>query len=107
VTLNDPQFVEAARNLAQRALQATPDRGERIDFIVRQLLARSLAEKEMAIVRDSLGRFQRHYSTHVDDARRLIDVGESKANETFKPAELAAWTMIANQLMNLDEVLNK
>jgi hypothetical protein len=37
----------------------------------------------------------------------LIDVGDSSAGPSVAPAELAAWTMVANQLMNLDEVLNK
>ena len=34
-------------------------------------------------------------------------MGESKADPALDPATLAAWTMLANELMNLDEVLNK
>ena len=43
----------------------------------------------------------------LESAKKLIAVGESKADPTLDPSELAAWTMLANQLMNLDEVLNK
>jgi hypothetical protein len=107
VTLNDPQFVEAARGLAERALQAGPEFGPRVDFIAKQLLARRLTNEEAAIVRASFEKFQQHYATDADGAAKLIDVGESEAAANAPPAELAAWTMVANQLMNLDEVLNK
>jgi hypothetical protein len=107
VTLNDPQFVEAARRLAERALQAHSDSGGRINFIARRLLARRLTARENAIVHSSLEKFQSHYAAHAEEAKQLIDVGESEIESTAPPAELAAWTMVANQLMNLDEVLNK
>jgi hypothetical protein len=107
VTLNDPQFVEAARCLAERALQADSDSGGRINFIARRLLARRLTARENAIVHSSLEKFQSHYAAHAEEAKQLIDVGESEIESTAPPAELAAWTMVANQLMNLDEVLNK
>ncbi len=43
----------------------------------------------------------------LDEARRLIAFGESRADAALDPVELAAYTMAVNQLMNLDEVLNK
>ncbi len=48
-----------------------------------------------------------HYKAELAEAKKLIAVGESKADPKLDAAELAAWTMVANQLMNLDEVLNK
>ena len=48
-----------------------------------------------------------YYEQHPEDAELLIQVGESTPNETLESSELAAWTMLANELMNLDEVLNK
>jgi hypothetical protein len=48
-----------------------------------------------------------HYQGHPDDAKKLLSVGESKADPSLDAATLAAWTMLANQLLNLDEVLNK
>jgi hypothetical protein len=108
VTLNDPQFIEAARALAQLTLaQACQTTETRIDFMSRRLLARPLNEEELSIVRDSIGRLAAFYQSHPDDTTKLLAVGELKPNEAKEPAVLAAWTMLANELMNLDEVLNK
>ena len=41
------------------------------------------------------------------EAKKLLAFGDSKADEKLDPATFAAWTMLANELMNLDEVLNK
>ena len=48
-----------------------------------------------------------YYKSHADDANKLLAVGESKRDESIDPATHAAWTMLTNQLMNLDEMLNK
>ena len=107
VTLNDPQFVEAARRLAERALQAESEVDARMNFMAERLLARQLTSKEKDIVRGTFENYQHHYTMAGEDAKRLVDVGESVAEPSLPTAELAAWTMVANQLMNLDEVLNK
>jgi hypothetical protein len=108
VTLNDEQFVEAARHLAQIALK---DGGEsfegRIQLIGSRLLAREFRPTEIDIIRQSLEKLSAHYSANVEDARKVIQAGESPPTEGFDPVLLAAWTMLTNQLMNLDEVLNK
>jgi len=108
VTLNDVQYVEAARVLARRALKdggATPE--SRIDFIARRLLARPLRPEEVAVVKRSLNSLTSFYAGHSKEAGELIHTGESKPDATVAPETLAAWTMLTNQLMNLDEVLNK
>ncbi len=48
-----------------------------------------------------------YYKAHSDEAKKLIAIGDSKADPTVEPAALAAWTMTANELLNLDEALNK
>jgi len=107
VTLNDPQFVEAARVLADRALEMGGESDEaRIDFVARRLLARPLAAEEMAIVKASLGDLVESYRAQPDAAKQLIAVGDSKPRAS-DPAQLAGWTMLVNELMNLDEVLCK
>jgi hypothetical protein len=58
-------------------------------------------------VRGSAQKFSEHYTGHVDEAAKLITVGDSKPDASIPPEELATWTMVANQLMNLDELLNK
>jgi hypothetical protein len=108
VTLNDPQFIEAARALAQRALAEAPEAGDaRIDFVARRLLARPLRDDETKIVRASLDRLIAYYQSHPDDAAKLMKVGELPLDATRDPAVLAGWTMLANELLNLDEALNK
>ena len=108
VTLNDPQFIEAARALAQLTLeQAGEDLDSRIDFIARRLLSRPLQPAEQQVVRASAERLIAFYQSHSEDATRLLAVGELKPSANQEPTIVAAWTMLANELMNLDEVLNK
>jgi hypothetical protein len=108
VTLNDPQFVEAARHLAQRALKEGGDKTEnRIDFIARRLLARPFRAEEMQVVHAGLNDLLAHYKEKPEEAKKLIAVGESKADAALDAGTLAAWTMMVNELLNLDEVLNK
>jgi hypothetical protein len=108
VTLNDPQFVEAARSLAQWTLkEASESPAGRIGFLADRLLTRPLRAEEMKVVEDSLAGLLPYYREHPKDAAELIAVGESKADPALDVPTLAAWTMLANELMNLDEVLNK
>ena len=107
VTLNDPQFVEAARALADRALEMGGESPEsKIEFISERLLARSLVPDEMSIVKQSLDDLTAWYLAHPDDAKQLVGVGDSKPR-TADLVQLASWTMLANELMNLDENLCK
>jgi hypothetical protein len=108
VTLNDVQFVEAARHLATHALKEGGESVDsRLDFIARRLLARPFKPEESKIVLDSLDGLMAYYKAHPEDASKLIAEGDSKPDATLDPATLAAWTMLGNELLNLDEVLNK
>jgi hypothetical protein len=108
VTLNDPQFIEAARTLAQKALKEGGDKIEsRIDFVAQRLLARPFRAEEKQVVQGSLDDLLAHYKAKPDDANKIVAVGESKADASLDATTLAAWTMLINELMNLDEVLNK
>ncbi|MBM4067554.1 MAG: DUF1553 domain-containing protein [Planctomycetes bacterium] len=107
VTLNDPQFVEAARHLAQLTLKSSDKLDSRLDFMARRLLCRPLHADESRVLREVHGELLAHYRANPENARKLITVGESRPAPGMDPASLAAWTMVANQLLNLDEVLNK
>jgi len=107
VTLNDPQFVEAARVLAQSAIKSSADEAARIDFIGRHVLARPFTEKEATILKSSVASLRDVYVKSPDDAKSLLTVGDMKPDAAINPAELAAWTMLCNQVLNLDESLNK
>lgn len=108
VTMNDEQFVEAARALASRAMERTQkDVNQQLSFIAERLLDRPLRDEEMAVVQSSYRDFLKHYNTQPAEAKKLIHDGESRVDPGLPPAELAALTMVTNQLMNLDEVLTK
>jgi hypothetical protein len=108
VTLNDPQFVEAARHLAQTALKTDGENdAAKIDFIARRLLARPLLPAEQKIVQASLAELVAQYKAAPEEAKKLIAVGDSKADAALDATQLGAWTMLVNQLMNLDEVVCK
>ena len=106
--MNDPGFIEAARSLAQQAIKASNhDSAKTIDHIARAILCRPLQPNEQPIIQASYTDLQAHYQAHPEDATALISVGESQPDATLDKPTLAAWTMIANELLNLDEVLNK
>ena len=108
VTLNDPQFVEAARNLAEHALEAGgDDNAQTISYIGQHVLCRDLDENERAILLADRQEYLTYYQSNPDDAKALLAVGESPADERLDPPMLAAWTMVCNQVLNLDETLNK
>ncbi|MEY4271144.1 MAG: hypothetical protein RL250_10, partial [Verrucomicrobiota bacterium] len=107
VTLNDPQYVEAARQLAQHTLLASKDDATRLQAAMERVRARPPQPAELPILRDSLARLRAHYAGHPADAEALLKVGDAPADPALPKPELAAWTMLCSQLLNLDEVLNK
>ena len=107
VTMDDVQFMEAARMLAERSMEAHAGFGQRLDFIGTRVLARPLDPAERSILDKAYQAFLRYYEAHPDDAGKLLNVGEKRPDPGLPPAEFAALTMLANQMLNLDEVLNK
>jgi mono/diheme cytochrome c family protein len=108
VTLDDPQFIEAARHLAQLALEKKDvnEKG-RLNFMAERLLDRPLRPQERKITDGVLKKLETHYQADPKDAAELLSVGESKADPSLDKPSFAAYTMVANELMNMDEVLNK
>jgi hypothetical protein len=107
VTMNDVQFVESARALAERAMQSSASWDAQADFVATRLLARPLSLKERTIARKSFDRFKGYYSAHEDDARKFLNQGERKPDPALPQADFAAMAMLTSQFMNLDEVLSK
>ena len=108
VTLNDPQFVEAARHLAEAALtQSGGNDDASIDYVTSRVLCRDLKSHEREIIMGTKNILLDYYKSHPDDAAALVAVGESDASEPLDAAQLATWTMVCNQILNLDEVFNK
>ena len=105
--MNDPQFFEAARAFAELAIKESGTPEARIAYLFETATARLPKPVEAELL---LKTFQAHYQELKADpeaAKALITVGESAPDETLDAVEVAAWTMIANLILNLDEVLNK
>lgn len=108
LTMNDVQFVEAARVLAGRAMLAEKNNFDRqLDYLTEHLLSRRFGARERELTQLAYKDYLRHYDSEPAEARKLLAVGEMKTDTKLAPAEFAALTMVANQLMNLDEVLTK
>jgi hypothetical protein len=106
-TLNDPQGIEAARHLASLVMRGQADPVARIEMMARTVLSRPLVAAELTIVSESLETLLTHYAGDPVASKALIEIGESPTPEDLPASELAAYTMLANELLNLDEALNK
>jgi len=106
--MNERQFVECARALAERVMHEAGSKPEaRIAFMFKLATSRAPDARESA---ELLAAYQDHlanYTKNVEAAKKLIAVGESKPDPRLNPSELAAWTMVGNLILNLDEVMNK
>jgi hypothetical protein len=108
VLLNDPQFVEAARALAQRELLThQEDAGAGIGSAFERLASRKPSEREAQVLQALFEHQFAHYQAHVEDAKALLAIGESKRDESVDPARLAAMTVVVQAIMNLDDVVAK
>jgi mono/diheme cytochrome c family protein len=107
VSMNDPQFFEAARKLAERTILFSGSVPERLDYLAAKLLARPLDSREVDALTTSLKIYQSHYQANPQDAEAMLSIGASPFNTTLDPAETASWAMVANQFLNLDETLTK
>jgi hypothetical protein len=105
VTLNDPLFVEASRQLASRVLRAATVFDARLDALSLRLVGRTLAAPERAVVRHTLEVARKSYELDPTSAGALLAVGATPVDRSLPAPDLAAWTVVASQLMNLDESL--
>ena len=107
VIMNDPQFVEASRRLAERVMQKAKTPEERINAIAMALLSRTMSNNEFKVIKLTFDRAMERFTASPEAAQKLITVGESKPNPSLPASELAAWSIVANQILNMDETLNK
>jgi len=106
--MNDPQYVEASRWLAQRMMKQSGEKPEdRVMFAFELATARKPTERECAVLMNVFNTQIEKYRADQDGAIKLISIGESKRDENLDVAELAAWTCVANMILNLDETVTK
>lgn len=106
--MNDVQHFEAARAFAQRMMKEGGTSIEaRLAFAFRSATGREPEKKEMKVLEESYFKQLVRYEKDVEAAKQAISYGESKPDATLNVSELAAYTMVANMVLNLDEVLTK
>ncbi|NNC87405.1 MAG: DUF1553 domain-containing protein, partial [Akkermansiaceae bacterium] len=108
VTLNDTQFVEAARMLAERMLKDGGDAGDaRHAFAFELATARPPNDAELSTMRQIHRKALAKYEAAPDLAAKLLAVGEAKRDEALPAVEHAAATIVASLILNLDETLTR
>ena len=105
VTLNDPVYVEASQALARRMAGAGKERPDKIRLGVKLCLSRDPSEREV----ERLGRLYddaySRFAWDAEKARKMATEPLGPAPDGSDLADLAAWTVVANVLLNLDETL--
>jgi len=108
VTLNDPQFVEAARALAQRLIKEGGDTAEsRIALAFKLSTSRQPTQDEIDILKTTLTKQNAIFAADAKKAEEYLKVGESKRDESIPAIEHASWTVIAQMILNLDETVTR
>ena len=108
VTMNDVQFVEAARVFAQRILnQGGADFDSQIDYAFLLATSRPADELRKRVFRNLYDSQLKEFSRDKKRAEDLLGFGETKRDESIDLAQHAAWTTVASAILNLDEVLSK
>ena len=106
--LHGPQFVEAARHLAQRMMtEGGRTSDERITYGFRLVSARKPGRDELEVLREAYKANLERYANDEAAALKLLRVGESPFDTGLKPAELAAITSLARLLLNTNEAITK
>ncbi|MCE2880936.1 MAG: PSD1 and planctomycete cytochrome C domain-containing protein [Planctomycetaceae bacterium] len=107
VLWNDPQFVEAARVAAERVLRAEGNDATRMRELFRRATGEDPSESARTAMQAALDKSRARYKAAPEDAMKLVEIGEAPRAEGVDPAELAAWTMLANAVLSSDATIVK
>ena len=107
VLLNDPQFVEASRHLAWRTINEASDFNQRLDRMTSLLINRVLDADERETVRKSHADYLAVFKDKPENAKDFVSTGSTPLPENADLTELAAWTLVASKILNLDETLTR
>ncbi len=104
--LNDPSFVEAARVLAEKVLQApAKSDDDRLNFIYQRALGRSIQRKELTSLKKFLAVQREHLQSDKDEPVKIQKVGLAPAAKGADAIELGAWTSVCRVVLNLHETI--
>lgn len=106
--MNDVQYVEAARFLAERMMRGGGHTAaDRLQYGFRTVLSRRARPAELQVLTEALGYHRDRFLTDATGAEKLLKQGEAKRDASLPAAEHAAYTMVASMILNLDEAVTK
>jgi mono/diheme cytochrome c family protein len=108
VMMNDVQFVEAARRLAEKImLEGGADNKSKVTFAFRSIVARFPNDAEQAAILSLFAEYLKDFENDADAATKFLKAGESPRNMKLNANKLAAWTMVSHLLFNLSESVTR
>lgn len=108
VLMNDPQYVEASRVLAERMMkEAGSSQEDKITFAFKALTSRLPRAEEVELLKTLFAEELADFRKHPDRATQLLSTGEFKRDTSLDADELAAYTIVASSIMNFDEFIVK
>jgi hypothetical protein len=106
-TMNETGFVESARGLATRAWHAHTNNAERITWLFEAATARKPTDSETNILKARFANSRNIFLKDQESAKSLLQVGNTPVAPGIPPADLAAFSVLASVILNLDEVLTR
>ena len=107
VLLNDPQFVEASRYLAQTALEGNQELDKGIAWAFRKLTGIEIDENQLQILTDLFEEELSRFAETPTDAQAYASIGQAVSAAELDPAQLASMTVVVNTIMNFDDFYMK
>ena len=80
---------------------------ERVELMFQLVTSRQPTPQEISVLKSALQDHLKFYRSNLFAASKLVSQGESKANYIYDTPELAAYTAVANTILNLDETVYK
>ena len=106
MAMNNITFIEAARKIAERVSREGGEGAEqKLTFLTRLILSRPPTTLESQSLLDDFQRYHSEFKQDAKGATGLLGIGSSTRDAALPAAEVAAWTMVANTLLNLDEAI--
>jgi hypothetical protein len=105
--MNDVTFNEAARFIGKRMMkEGGSDPSSRLRYGFRLILSRAPSAEELKVLESSLNYHRDYFNSDLKKADALIKVGDSPADPSLSPQELASYASVASLMLNLDEAVN-
>jgi len=108
VLMNNKTFVEAARFLAERALRLRiTEPHKRLEWVFHTVLSRNPTQDELEVLVADLNLYLNDFTKRPEDAKKLLMVGDKKADANLSASELAAYALVISTIFNLDEAITQ